>query len=46
LALNFGEIAVVSMFNAAQWAGMRICFSGVQVKFTHLNVQIRIAKLM
>jgi len=34
LALNFGEIAVVSMFNAAQWADMRICFSGVQVEFT------------
>jgi len=40
LALNFGEIAVVSMFDAAQWAGMRICFFGVQIKFTPKKSQL------
>ena len=33
LAFYFGEIAADSMFIAVQWTGVRICISGVQLKF-------------
>jgi len=34
LTVNFGEIVADLMFVAVQWAGVQICVSGVQLKFT------------